>query len=236
MKRALLVVLSLTLVLTFVPLAHGNQEEAFSYTFRQKPIITLVCQENAHTLNQGGLKVGDVSVPGFLDQWRGIYLKYGLTDDLQVGTTIAQNFLGRPNLSAKYRLPFRGPGRSQLAIPATATIDLNLSPLGASSHTGLAATWENKDGFNFHTGVNLWLVSYVYQFFNPSAYVAADYDLLSNVKVMGELNADSFGEDFISARAGGLIRAFDLINLRLSASVSLPSGTPDALISLFVRF
>ena len=234
MKRALLVILALTLFLSFAFLTHGDKVEAFPYTFRQKPITRGICEETAHTLNQGGLEVGEVSVPGSISQWKYAYLRYGLTDDLQVGTTLPQNFLGRPNLSVKYRLPFRGPGQGELAVPAT--IDLNLSPLGVSSHTGLTATWGNKDSLNFHTGVNLWLVSYAYRFFNPSAYVAADYDLLSQVKVMSEFNAHTFGEDFISARVGSLIRAFDFINLKLSSSVDLPSGGMNAWASLFVRF
>jgi len=234
LKRVLLVILTLTLFLAFFSLVHGNQKEDYSYTFRQKPITRGVCEETAYTLDQGGLKIGDVSVPGSISQWKYAYIEYGLTNDLQVGTTLPQNFLGRANLSVKYRLPFRGPGRAALAIPAN--INFNLSPLGVSTHTGLTATWENKDSLNFHTGVNLWLVSYAYRFFNPSAYVAADYDLLSQVKVMGELNAHTFGEDFMSARVGGLLRVFDFINLKLSSSIDFPSGNMNAWASLFVRF
>ena len=178
--------------------------------------------------------MGDLSVPWSPSLWKHFYLNYGLSDNLQIGTTLSQNFLGRPNFSAKYLLPFDGPGGARLALPAR--IELNISPLGVSTHTGLTASWEVNDRMDFHTGVDLWLVSYVYSAFNTSAYFCADYNLFSNMKVIGEFDFYSFGQNFLTVRAGGLLRILDFVNLRASSSFRLPSGGMQAGADLFFRF
>lgn len=233
LRRSIIILVATILIGVFGLSVQGNQEEQISSTFEKKPIARGICEETAYTLSKGGWKFGDLSVPGQISQWKCFYVKYGLTEDFQLGTTLAQNFLGRPNLTTKYNLPFKGPGRAELAVPAS--LDLNLDPPGVSTNLGLAASWNNSS-FNFHAGTNLWLVSYAYRFFNTSAYLMADYNLLSNTKLIGEMDFQSFGEDFLTIRAGGLMRPLDFLNLKLSSSFDIPSGDMNAWASLFVRF
>lgn len=233
MRKFLLVILASTLLLCLNSVVYGDQE-GFSNTFQLNPITKGISEETAYTLGRGEWKAGDLSVPGGLYQWRHLYLKYGLSEDLQIGTTVSQNFLGRPNLSAKYHLPFEGPGGAELAVPAS--IELNLSLPGVSTNTGLTGSWNLSERLNFHTGVNFWMVSYYYSYFNSSAYLMADYDLLSNMKAIGEFDVYSFGENFLTVRVGGLLRVLKFINLRVRSSVQLPLGGIQVGADLFFRF
>ena len=234
MRRPVIVFFTALIIGTLTLSSYANSDELNPTTFQRKPMLRGICEDTAHTLNLGSFKFGDLSVPGTLSQWKHSYLKYGLTNNFQVGTTLAQNFLGRPNLTTKYKLPFKGPGQAELAVPAN--LNLNLDPLGVSTNLGLAASWNNNSSFNFHAGANLWLVSYAYRLFNSSAYLMVDYNLLSNTKLIGELDLQSFGEDFLTLRAGGLIRPLDFLNLKLNSSVDVPSGDMSAWASLYVRF
>lgn len=121
-----------------------------------------------------------------------------------------------------------------MAVPAR--VELNISPLGVSTHTGLTASWNVNERMDFHTGVDFWLVSYVYSAVNTSAYFAADYNLFSNMKMIGEFDFYSFGQNFLTVRAGGLLRVLDFVNLRASSSLRLPSGGMQAGVDLFFRF
>lgn len=234
MKRWVIFVIAVFLLLSPGFLVYGDQEGRDSNTFWVSPITKGICEETAYTLSRGEWKVGDLSVPWSPSQWRHFYLNYGLSDNLQIGTTLSQNFLGRPNISAKYRLPFDGPGEARLAVPAR--IELNIYPLGLSTHTGLTASWNVNERMDFHTGVDFWLVSYVYSAFNTSAYFAADYNLFSNMKVVGEFDFYTFGQNFLTVRVGGLLRVLDFVNLRASSSLQLPSGGTQVGADLFVRF
>lgn len=234
MKRWVILIIVVFLLLSLSFFVYGDREGQYSNTFRVNPITKGICEETAYTLGRGEWKVGDLSVPWSLSQWRHFYLNYGLSDNLQIGTTLSQNFLGRPNISAKYHLPFDGPGGARLAVPAR--VELNISPLGASTHTGLTASWDVNDRMDFHTGVDFWLVSYVFSAFNTSAYFAADYNLFSNMKVIGELDFYSFGQNFLTVRVGGLLRVLDFVNLRASSSLRFPSGGTQVGADLFFRF
>lgn len=234
MKRYVIVLICVFLLLSLGFLVYGDREGQGSSTFRVNPITKGIHEETAYTLGRGEWKVGDLTVPGSLSQWKHFYLNYGVSDNLQIGTTLAQNLLGRPNVSAKYHLPFDGPGGARLAVPAR--IELNISPLGVSTHTGLTASWNVNDRMDFHTGVDFWLVSYVYSAFNTSAYFGADYNLFSNMKVIGELDFYSFGQDFLTVGAGGLLRILEFVNLRASYSSRLPSGGTQIGADLFFRF
>ena len=137
MRRPVIVLFTAILICTFALSIHAKPDELRSTTFKRKPMLGGICKDSAYTLNRGSFKFGDLSVPGTLYQWKYTYLKYGLTEDFQVGTTLAQNFLGRPNLTTKYNLPFKGPGRAELAVPAN--LNVNLDPLGVSTNLGLVA-------------------------------------------------------------------------------------------------
>lgn len=186
MKRALVVLISLFLLFSFSFLVYGNQRERILSTFEQKPITRGICEDTAYTLNQGGLKLGDLSVPGQISQWKWVYLKYGLTEDLQVCTTIPQNFLGRPNFSAKYHLTSDVLGGADVAIPAD--MNIYVSPaVNLSLSSGLVASWKLNREFGFHSGANIWFSSY--GTLSPSAYVMTDYNILSNAKLISELES-----------------------------------------------
>jgi len=228
-KAGLFIVIAI-LLFSLSTSVYSNQD----FDYSDRPITKALCEDTAYTLTRGEWKVGALSIPFYPSQWQYTYVQYGLGDNLQVGSTIPQNVLGRPNISAKYRLPFNGPANSTLAVPVS--LNLNLSYLGVSTNTGLVASWKPNERTGFHVGLNLWLTSYSYRFFNPSGYLVADYNFLSNLKAIGEVDLHTFGEDFLSIRAGGLWRVLDFLNLKLSSSVDLPSGDMSAWASLFLRF
>lgn len=240
-KKRLLVIIAISV--TFLIFAGGepvycekqdqNQVKETLGTFRNRPITEGICNQTAHTLNQGEWKVGDLSFPGQFSQWKYFYLQYGLTENLQIGTTLAQNFLGGPNLSGKYHLPIKGPAGAELAIPAS--LNIYLSPIAnASFGSGIVASWNLTPKFGFHGGTDLWFNTS--GTFSPSAFVMTDYNILSNTKLISELKLYTFSKDVLSLRAGGLVRPFDFLNLKLSSSFDLPSGDMSAWVSLFVRF
>ena len=150
-----------------------------------------------------------------------------------MGTTLPQNFLGQPNLSGKYHLTSNGPGGADIAIPAS--LNIYLSPVtNLSFSSGLVASWDLNNKFGFHSGANIWFNTS--STFSPSAYVMTNYNVLSNTKLISEMKLYTFSQDVLSLRAGGLIRPLDLINLKLSSSIDLPSGDMSAWASLFLRF
>ena len=234
MKRFSVFLLSGLILIYPGLIGYGTQHSDDTYQFTNSPLIEGIYEETAYTLGSGEWKVGEISFPGRLSQWKWLYVKYGPTERFQFGTTIPQNFLGRPNLSGKYQLPLEVPASGKLAIPAS--IEINLSPPGLSSNTGLVASWSINEKTSLHTGVNLWLVSFIYRLFNPSAYLIADYNLLPNLTLIGEVNIHSFGEDFSSIRIGGLFRTFRFLNLKLSANIDFPSGDVSGGANLFLRF
>jgi len=202
-------------------------------TFQESPTTKGICEDTAYTLNQGEWKIGNLSLPGSVSQWKCAYLKYGLTEDLQVGTTLPQNFLGQPNLSGKYHLTSNGPGGSDLAMPAR--LNISLSPVAnLSLSSGLVASWDLNNKFGFHSGANIWFNTSGN--FSPFAYVMTDYNVLSNTKLISELKFYPSSQDVLSLRAGGLIKPLDFINIKLSSSIDIPSGNMSAWASLFVRF
>jgi len=227
-RCAKLVVVVFALLL-FQPVYGGGTE-----TFEKRPITEAIREQTSYTLSRGEWKVGSLTLPFYPTGWQQIYVSYGLSDSLQVGSTIPQNLLGRPNVTAKYRLPFAGPAGSVLAVPVS--LNLNLSYLGVSTNTGLVASWKPNERIGFHVGLNLWLTSYSYRFLNPSGYLIADYNLPANLKAITEVDVHTFGEDFMSVRIGGLWRGFEVLNLRVSSSFDVPSGDASIGAGLFLRF
>ncbi len=233
-KKPLISGLTLLLIISLSPVVYGDGGESFYSLFRSKPITSGIHAETGYTLGRGEWKVGSLTLPGAISQWERTYVRYGLTENLQLGTALPRNFLGRPNVSAKFQLPFKGPAGAGLAIPAS--LDLAISPLGTSANAGLAASWSLTERIGLHSGINVWLVSYIYRLFNPSVYAVVDYDLLSNFKAIGEVDLHAFGQDYLDLRVGGLTRVLDVINLKFSVSVDLPSGDNSMGANIFLRF
>ena len=235
MKRFIVISISVLMLLSVSFSTYADDKALYSTSFRRKPMLRGICSDTAYTLNRGGIKFGDLTVPGSVSQWKWIYLKYGLTEDFQVSTTLPQNFLGQPNLSTKYRLTSDGPGGVDIAIPADINVYLSQAPVtNLSFSSGLVASWKLNRDFGFHGGANIWFSSF--GTFSPSAYVMTDYNILSNVKLISELKVYTFSQDLLSVRAGGLIRPFNFLNIKLSSSVDIPSGDMSAWASLFLRF
>lgn|GEM_PF-2829246 len=238
MKKCLIFATAILLLIFITAIASADQvnlqEKDTLRNFQKKPLTEGIYEETAYTLQPGGLKIGDLSLPFYRDQWRTAYLEYGLSHNFQLGTTVANNFLGNPNLTAKYSLPFKGFWEAELAIPASITMQLD--PLGVSTQTGLVASWKVNDTLNLHAGTNVWVVSYAYGYFFPSAYLITDYNLHSNIKLISELDFHSFGSDYLSIRIGGLLRILNFINLKLRSTVDIPYGGLTAGADLFLRF
>lgn len=142
LKKCIIFVLAILLLIFTTAVGSADQGDLQKKgrlgSFQRKPITEGIYEETAYTLQPGGLKIGELSLPFYVDQWRTAYLEYGLSHNLQLGTVLAKNFLGNPNLTAKYSLPFKGFWEAELAIPASVT--LQLYPLGLSTQTGLAAS------------------------------------------------------------------------------------------------
>lgn len=230
MKRVVLLIVIGILLFSLSTSVYSNQD----FNFSDRPITKGIYEETAYTLTRGEWKVGTLSIPFYPSQWRHTYVKYGLSDNLQVGSTIPQNVLGRPNVSTKYGLPFGGPLNSSLAVPMG--LDLQFSPLGISTSAGLVASWNVNQILNFHAGTKLWLTSYSSSLLNSSVYAITDYNLLPNVKAIGEVDFHTFGEDFLSIRTGALWRALEFINLKASSTFEVPTGGFNMSVRLFLRF
>lgn len=228
-----MIILSVLLLFGANPVL-GDQRTSEDRTLQESLLIEGIYEDTAFTLNQGEWKIGELSIPGSLYQWKWAYMQYGLTDNLQIGTTLVRNFQGFPNLSGKFHLPLQGFDELELAIPAK--INFVLSPFNVVTTTGLAASWRINDNINFHTGTNLWLTSYGVGFSHPSLYVMAGYRIFSNITLLGELELGSLGNRYLAIRWGGLWRVLETLNFKLHSSLSVPTGGLNAGVDIFARF
>jgi len=207
-------------------------ELGMTKTFREEPIISVLRGATAYTLNRSELQIGDLSIPFHISQLRWIYVLYGLTDGLQLGTAIPENFLRGPNFSGKFHAMHLPASRIDAAVPFS--FDLSFDPFFISLGGGMAMSWKLRDGLTLHMGMHLWF-STLGGFGFPFLYASADVDILPNMKLLGELNLYSFLEDPLRLRIGGLMR-LSFINLKLTATLVIPTFGSFLNANMFFRF
>lgn len=114
----------------------------------------------AYTLHQGELSLGALGfwaslIPpsfsfDFLSQLRSLHATYGLTERLHVGTTVASNFLGQINLSAKFLAVHLPQTSVSLGIPFS--FSFGLQSLSVSTGSGASLSWGISPGVSIHSG------------------------------------------------------------------------------------
>jgi len=199
--------------------------------FQDRPITEGLYGFTAYPLNRGGVRIGNLTFPFHLSQLQWIYIDYGLTEDLQIGSALPANFLGNLNLLGKFRF-LQLPLGIELAIPFS--IDLTLRParrmvLGS----GLILSWA-MEGLSYHSG--LWLSFSKEERLKPSIfYVIIDLDPLPDTKLLIELDVYPKADNPLLIRLGEL-RRLSPLNLRVTATLVLPEGSNTLDAALFLRF
>ena len=168
------------------------------------PVLTqVIYQATGYTLPAGVWELERTFSPlAFGFPW--VSVSYGLTEGLDVGTGLTADFTGLPNLGAKIAL-----GRTDtiaLAFLTDVAFSVSDSSLYFGSGVALSSVMESL-------GVHAGTYMQVLPEFSISPYAATDYDLMSNTKLLAELNFLPF-----RARLGLLLRLLENLDLRSWAS------------------
>jgi len=168
------------------------------------PMLTqVIYQATAYTLPAGVWELeGMFGLPVIGLSW--VSVSYGLTESLEVGTGLTADLMGLPNLGAKIALD----ETDTIALAFLTDIAFSVSDgrLHFGSGVALSSVMESL-------GVYAGTYMQVLPEFSISPYAAADYDLMSNAKLLAELNFLPF-----RARLGLLLRALNSLDLRGWAS------------------
>lgn len=187
-------------------------------TFQANSITEGLWGATAYTLKKNEIKLGDFFIPFHISQLKCIYINYGIASNLQVGTAVPANFLGDINIAGKY-----GFIHSKIDIAIPFGVDLFLNPLSFSLGSGAALSWRITNYLDFHTGMRIWSSSQG-DLWVSSLYTILGLDVLSNIKLLSELDLYPPLENPLKARVGGLIRLLDFLNLKITATLSVPSN------------
>ena len=199
--------------------------------FEERPIIEGLWEFTAYTLRSGELRVGNLSLPFDPSQLRWLYLDFGLTDSLQLGTALPANALGVVNLIGKFRF-LRSEKGFALALPFR--FDLVYRPgrdflLG----TGMAMSWP-LEGLTLHGG--FWfLLSREKRVQLSTMYAILDATVLPDTKLLMEVDLYPGEGDRLWIRLGTL-RRVGAVHIRTAASVLVPGGENLLQLDLFFRF
>lgn len=223
--RALTIAAAMLLI--FVASAQADE-------FRGRPPTTTLNGSTAFTLNRGEWRVGSLqfyfsfspaSTIFSLSQFQWLNVEYGLTNRLQVGTTVLENVLEGPNVWAK----FTALRTRTLALALPLTIDVHLSPFGAGVGSGLALSWSPSRRMTMHSGLRFWAFDGQIQL--SRIHAALEYALLAHTHLFAE--ADVWP---LVVEVGSLSR-FRALNLEISTRL-IEDASPhlDLELELFVRF
>jgi hypothetical protein len=201
-------------------------------TFQERPITAGLREFTAYPLTAGSLQIGNIVFPFDSAQLRWLALDFGLTNNFQIGTALAANFLGRLNLLGKYRFLHLDSGMD-LALPFS--IDVVLAPPRTLAFgTGAILSWQFSASTSFHSGI--WLALTNEPRVGVSAlYLIADVELTPNSKLLFELDLYPLVADLVQISLGELQR-FGFINVRVAATLLLPTANNVLSADVFFRF
>jgi len=201
-------------------------------TFQERPITAGLSEFTAYPLNGGSLQIGNLSFPFDSSQLRWLALDFGLTSNFQIGTALAANFLGRLNLLGKYRFLHLDSGMD-LALPFS--LDVVLAPPRTLAFgTGAVLSWQLNESTSFHSG--MWLAFTNEPRVGVSAlYLIADVNLTPNAKLLFELDLYPLVADLVQISLGELQR-FEFVNVRIAATLFLPTALNVLHADIFIRF
>ena len=174
--------------------------------FQEAPPTTGVYRSTAYTLRGGEWQIGlgfvltplAVSVAPLV-----MSVEYGITDHLQIGVAPIQAVLGQLNLHSKLRIHLGS--RLDMGIPFS--LWLYSDPIGFTWGTGAVLSLRLGGGIAFHGGLNMGVVR---ELFYVSPYTIADFDVLPNLKLVGEL-----GLIPVSMAVGMWVRPLPFLDVKL---------------------
>lgn len=188
----------------------------------------------AFTLNRGEWQISSlqffidfpqVGSPFNLSQLKWLNVEYGLTNRLQIGTTVLENVLEGPNAWAK----FNALRTRTLTLAVPLAVDVNLSTGTAGVGSGLALSWAPTYRTLWHTGLNFW--AYDGQVQLSRIHTALEFALWGHTHLFVE--ADVWP---LVVEVGSLSR-FRALNLEVSSRVVEDTDvTFDIELELFLRF
>ncbi len=169
----------------------------------------------AYTLRGGEWQIGLPYVLAPL----AVSVEYGITDHVQIGVAPILAALGYLNLGGKLRIPL-GPSLD-MGVPFG--VGLYPDPIGFIWSTGAVLSLGLGGGFTVHGGVGLGMV----QQLHILPYAIADFDLLPNLKLVGEL-----GLMPVSLAIGAWVRVLPFLDVKLALNPLVLSFTGG----LYLRF
>ncbi len=159
-------------------------------------------RSTAYTLNQGEWQIG--STFSFLAfGLPGITVEYGLTDYLQLGTSLTRDIEGDLNLRGKFWL--LQAGTVDLAFPFAMWF---LPDAGFSSHVAAIMSWQAIDSLSLHMGT--WVSVFPHFYYSP--YFIMNLHPLPDLALIGEVGLRPF-----QVALGIRIDLWDFLSLRVAA-------------------
>ncbi len=179
--------------------------------------------ETAYPLTPGAWLIGPIRLPGEPADFLGLHLRYGLTDQVQLGIQPVLLFLGLLNGELKYG--FGTVAGAMLSAKASVAVPFDLSYLDL----GIGGYLSFPGRLAWHMGVYLSLFPGV----NFSANLAADFTLFPWLHLLGE---GSFAPPRLSL--GSLVRLWELGLLRAVVGVEFTGAgfAPFSYLELFALF
>jgi len=203
-------------------------------TFQTHPPTDTLNGSTAYTLNRGEFRVGSLNL--FVDflhpttvfrlnQLKWLDVEYGLTDRLQVGTTVLETVLEGPNVWAK----FTAIRTRTWAVAMPLSIDVNLSPVVAGVGSGVLMSWTPTRTASLHGGLRFSAFDGQVQL--SRIHAALEYALVDHTHLWAEADIWPLGIEV------GTLSRYRMLNLEISSRlVEDAAPTLDLELELFVRF
>ena len=221
--------LALALVFLLAVSVSGRSDD-----LQARPPISTLSNATAHTLQQGEWRVGSLHLrfsfptasPVFrLSQLQWLGVEYGLTNRLQIGSTVLENVLEGPNVWAK----FNGLRTRAWSLAMPLELDVDLSPFAAHVRSGLAVSWAPFPPSSLHAGFSFWAFDGQVQL--SRVYAALEFELFPHTHLWVEADVWPWVVEV------GTLSRYRMLHLQISSRV-IEDADPhlDLELELFVRF
>lgn len=165
---------------------------AFADDFETHPPTDVLSGSTAYTLTAGEFQIGTLdfsfTIPGLSapfdpSQLRWIQVEYGLTNQLHVGTTVAQNVLQGPNAWSV----FTAIQNPTLALAIPFNVNVGFAPFVVWAGSGVMVSWTLTSALDLHSGLRF-AVPPNASFQITHIYSAFDLGLAPNTRAVVELD------------------------------------------------
>ncbi len=251
-QKAIFVLAILALSLTFEQAVASTEtdqgiEIPSASSFQDSSIIAGLSGATAYTLSQDEWMIGYLHISPYAPLLGPISIRYGLTNNLELGANLPTSSVGTLSILGRYKLC------PTLGITVAVPLGFQLHPFSydtpfhtptrpyVSVSSGASVSWAASEKLGVHAGIRT-QVSRLEGFEISFVYGIADFTLLSNTKLLGKF--DYYPVPFLGSafaiRVGGLMRILGILNLKVMVAHTIPSYRPsffnDIGIKMFVKF